>query len=76
MIGPEVYDAMTIAEIKDGLRNTFKQAWMREIQPWKPDESITKDEMICWTACAAAKMELAIKALVKEEIEKVLAESA
>jgi hypothetical protein len=76
MRDPQTPDPVTISDLKDDLRSIFRQAWMREIEDCKPEREITSEEIIRWTTKVAAKMELAIKALVKEEIEKVAAESS
>lgn len=70
MRDPQMSEPMTISEIKDDLRYTFRQVWMREIEDSKPELDITSEEIVRWTALAAAKMELAIKALVAEEVAK------
>lgn len=70
MRDPEVPDPVTVAELKGDLRRIFRQAWMREIEESKPELAITSEEIVRWTTTAATKMDLAIKALVAEEVAK------
>lgn len=62
---------MTLGEIKNRLRQTFEEAWKREIEDDKPNEEITSEELVRWTSAAAAKMELAIRALIEDRRRNV-----
>lgn len=70
MRDPQIPDPVTIADLKDDLRFIFRNVWTREIEDSKPELDITSEEIVRWTAIAAAKMETAIKALVAEEVAK------
>lgn len=64
-------DPMTVDDLKEELRNSFRRAWTREVEDLKPESDITSEEIARWTAKAAEKMDLAIKALVAEEVAQV-----
>lgn len=70
MRDPQMPDPRTVSDLKEDLRYAFGEAWKREIEDANPDAEITKEEITRWTGLAAAKMELAIKALEAETIAR------